>query len=325
MNRGDPKNWKEAINQFLFNAKNPSKSRKIFYSMISIIIFFVGVIAGAIIEYNFKINFIDKPGVYVLFGSINKDSLGYYIPIQVINSGQKVLHDVEFKVKTCYMDKFNEQSYDMIPLNNHGDYQLRDRKTFEEIQKKWCYPDINFSFFNCDIKVYILNSTDLYIPPQNCSVYMCDLCAFQGIVNSSDLKEPKVFSSSIFSPRKIEMSVMPDIILNVNISELEPFPQVGFNFFSGKELCILEGNCTVSKINDDSILLYLPSLPVNITLNPKQYRSINFSVNYANFGKIVLEEVERGRANISCKSNNSNVCPKEILPENIKQDNLRII
>ncbi|MCF7861833.1 hypothetical protein K9M79_06325 [Candidatus Woesearchaeota archaeon] len=314
MARGDPNTVTEALSQQAFNTKKPSKKRVFYYTIAAILLFVFGAIAGVIVQHNFKIIFLDKPGTYVSFDFIQKDSIGYFFPIQVINTGEKVLHNVSLLTKTCYMEDYHLEKYDEIYPGNFEEFQLRDRTTVQEFQKKWCYPDINFSFSNCDVDIFVLNTTHLYIPPQNCSIYICDICSFQANVDANEFFESKNFSESVFSPRRIDLKITPEDTKIRNISNLNSFPEVGVNFFSGREMCVLEGNCSIAEMNEGSILFDLPKLPVELQLHPKEYNVINFSIDYVNMGAIISEEFKRKRINISirCYANSPDQCPKEI-------------
>jgi len=101
-----------------------------------------------------------------------------------------------------------------------------------------------------------------------------------------------MFTSRFFVPKEIKLKVISSQTqFNVNTSNLEKYSSpIGINFVSGRERCVWEeGNCTIGKMQEIPLkyyllnyYLYLPILPIEMTLSPKEpYMPINLSIDYA--------------------------------------------
>ena len=278
---------KEEFKRHITGTKTPDKGRLAWKVIFILVAWIITLIASG--YFGYYINEINKkPDIFLTFGALDKDLINYFFPVILINSGQKDLTNISLKIKTCYMDNYRQYSYtEMVPSQKEL-IKFRDDKTFEIMEKKKCGLDYNFSLSGCEIEVFILNETNLYVPPMNCSIYLCDFCEYKSFIKVDEIQETKEFSGRFFSPREIKLTITPQELVDVNISNLKPFSPVRINFFTTGEMCVWDGTCSISQLEPYSIEDFLPRLPVYVTLNPiEPYKSINVSVNYLNLSSIL--------------------------------------
>ena len=275
----------EQFFKYFTGTKTPDTRRLIEAIIIALIIFILGFLGNIALT---KL-LLEKSDAFVSFESLDKDEIGYFFPVNLINSGQKDLTNVELNLKTCYMDKSKLYGpYDKIVKTDNKPIKFRDQESFNLLQKKRCDPDLNFSFTNCEIVVYKLNDTDLYAPPQICSVYICDICNLTANLTAEQFSQSQMFYSRFYGPKEIRLNITPETLLDVNVYNLEKYSPVKLSWFNEREFCIWEGNCSIGKIKQLPAKYFLPELPVYMTLNPnKPYNQINLTVTYLDLDSLL--------------------------------------
>jgi len=263
--------------RYLTGTKKPTRLRL----CLTIIFILLGLLASGVFGFYLHLYLSDlskQPDLFASVGVLDKDEISYFFPITLINSGQKELSNVMFSFQNCYMEKPMNYKYDLMIPSQIEPIKFRDKKTMDIITKKACMPEYNFSVNDCDVKVYKLNDTNVYVPPMNCSVYICDFCYYSLRVGSDQMNEYKNFSGRFFAPKEIRLKVAPKTILNVSVDSLEEYSPVSFNFFNWKEICMWDGTCSVYELPDYATV---PVFPMDITLNPKDpYQTINITIDY---------------------------------------------
>lgn len=219
-----------------------------------------------------------KADIFVSMNPLDKDEIGFYYPISIINSGQKELSNVVVRVRTCYMDpgQYKENIFGTMIVGQREDTKFRETKTIETVTKKSCFPEYNLSkIVGCTIDVYKLDDKNLYIPPMNCSFFICDFCDIT-VIASADQLGYKRFNGTFFAPIEIKGQIVPPEILNVSIGELELFSPITLTLIGGKEICIWEETCSVRRLPTD---VSIPKGPYEILLKPKEgFLSYNFTI-----------------------------------------------
>lgn len=235
----------------------------------------------------------EKADVTAIQEPLTKDNFDLHFPVSIINTGDKPLSDVQTKVRTCYMNDYKELP--TIPILEKGavtSLKFSERKTMSMITKKLCLVEYNFSFNNCQIETYILNSTTLYTPETTCSVYICDFCPYSIKINSSDLEEEKQIEGWFVSPKEIKLKLTPkNSYPDVDVNKLSKFSPIGFNLFVPFELCLYNETCPFysisNKVKNKESALYSHLLqqlyPFNVTFvappNEELYNYSNVTVH----------------------------------------------
>jgi len=157
--------WEQFL-KYVTGTKSPSRERLIGTFIVAVVIFILGFIGQVVLT---KI-FLERADVFVSFGPLDKDEINYFFPVNIVNSGQKDLTKVDVSLKTCSGSRSTNIVFDKLVKTQNELIKFRDQTTFDLVTKMPCDPNLNFSFTNCNIEVYKLNDTNLYIPPTNCSV-----------------------------------------------------------------------------------------------------------------------------------------------------------
>ena len=272
---------RDQLKKHFTGTKTPSNERLRDAVIVFLIIFFLGTLVGFGTRLWITKNFLEKSNADFTLGAFDKDSMGYYFPLKITNSGQKDLIDTYLTFQNCYMDKPREYKIEKLIPTNFEIFKLRDQKTISLFTKKPCNADINFSMEDCKIRSYKINSTHLYVPTQYCSIYMCDFCEYKARIKSAVLKDEKIFDKLLYGPKEIKLKVTPNNLIEIGdripIKELYP---IGINFFNEQELCIWDGDCFV---HDLKFGPYLPKLPIYFNICPKENLTcMNVSINYLN-------------------------------------------
>lgn len=261
-----------------------------------VLLFLIGTIVGIIITDSYH-NITAKADVFAYFKPLTTDNLGNYFPIEIINTGDKPLKNVDIKIKTCYMDEYKTlQTVPLIDTDNIGTHRFWNEKTISMVSKKLCLKEYNFSFHNCEIYSYIVNSTTLYVPETNCSIFFCDFCPYTIKVRSDEIEDEKEFTDWFISPKEVRFTIKPGTYLSeINVSNLERFSSpLGFNIFTPLELCLYNESCPFtsisSTIRDKENYLYkyllhnLYPFDIEAVVPPNKevynYSNINFSIMY---------------------------------------------
>lgn len=251
--------------------------------------------------------------IHASFGQLSKDNFGLFFPVILTNSGTLDLNNVDIKVKTCDMENF-EQLPPIKFLSKEGGIQTErfsEKNTLSAIPQKLCDPQYNFSLKNCQIDTYIINSTNLYTPEKNCSIFFCDYCQYEIKIKSPELKNEKIDSGWFISTKEVKLSIKPEKTYpEINASNLKYFSSIGFNFFSGMELCLYDINCpfyefskneTGAKSSFYTYLLteFMPlNLSMSITPNRTIYHYNNVTV-FISFTKAQEQEIIENALNVS--------------------------
>ena len=259
----------------------------------------------------------EKPDVTAVLEPLAKDEFGLNFPIKIINIGDKPLNELSSRIKNCYMDDY-KQLQTIILMEKRASSSLRfsERQTMSTITKKLCLPEYNFSFNNCEVEFYILNSTTLYTPESNCSVYFCDFCAYSIKIKSKEMEKEKEISGWFIAPKEIKLRIIPkDNYPDIDINKLSKFSPVGFNLFSSFELCLYNETCpfynTSNRIENKESALYsyllqqLYPLNLTVTMPPNKkgynYNNITFYITYT---KEQEKEIFENAFNISLRGYN---------------------
>ena len=268
------------------------KKEKIRENLGKILWIIIGILLGILLTEGYHYVTATSDAVAFL-EPLTNDDYGAYFPVKVINTGDKTLNQNQVEVKTCYMDYYKQIG--IIPKLKKGtDITLRfsEEKTMSLIPKKQCLKGYNFSFHDCEINAYIINSTNLYVPQGECSIYLCDFCSYSIKIKSDDLKEEKIFTYWFMAPKEIKMSIKPKVQLsNINITNLKKFSSlVGFNLLTPLERCLYNESCPFMEISstiEDKetylykfLLHYLYPFNISVTVPPKRelYNYGNFTI-----------------------------------------------
>ena len=145
--------------------------------------------------------------------------------------------------------------------------------------KKACGPAENITGEGCKIQVVRINETQHYIPPQNCSIYLCDFISYNATVDAKDFE--KNFEGRFYAPREIPLKVTPDEVLDIaNQTVSNAFP-IEFSDYSGQELLIHEGILFPHNLEYGP---FLPLLPDKFQIFLKnESKPLNITVDYLYF------------------------------------------
>lgn len=221
--------------------------------------------------------------VEFMLGPMDKDGMGYYFPLKIINSGGRDLEDICIRFQNDYMGHYMEYHIPKLIPTQLEVIKLRDKNTILAHTKKTCGPDEEFSTQGLKIQILIINGTNPYVPPQNGSVYLCDFIRYNAIIYSKDFE--KKFEGRFYAPKEIRLKVTPDEVLDISnnqsfITELDP---VGIYFFDKQELSIYNRTSFSHNLKYGP---YLPKLPFKMHISFKEYSdSVNITVDYFDFPK----------------------------------------
>jgi len=237
-----------------------------------------------------------KPDVSAVLEPFTRDDYGAFFPVKIINTGDKTLTNLHIYIKTCYMHDFKELN--TIPeLKKRASENLRfwDEKTISMLPKKLCLTEYNFSFNDCYVEFYILNSTSLSPVESECSIYLCDFCPYTIKITSNEFKEEKIFTHWFIAPKEIKMAIKNPKKHQIDKSNLSKFStSIAFNLFTSIEFCLYDANCSFmnfsSTIEDKEYGLYrylfhnMYPLNISVTNQPNttkyNFSNVTFLVGY---------------------------------------------
>jgi hypothetical protein len=193
------------------------KKLKELLTISGIILFILGAIVGSVIGFyvNSYLTEIHKVSdVDFTLGAFDRDESGYYLPLKVTNSGDKDLEDIRVRYQNEYMEHYMEFYIPKLIPTQKETLKLRDEDTISMYTRKPCGPDENITSEGCKIQVVRINEAKHYIPPQNCSFYLCDFISYSATVNATDFE--KKFDGKFYAPREIPLKVTPDEPLDIS-------------------------------------------------------------------------------------------------------------
>ncbi|GBE18189.1 hypothetical protein BMS3Abin16_00781 [archaeon BMS3Abin16] len=248
----------------LTGTKTPSNERlsfAMFFWIISMILAaFLGHYIGGYLDEQSK-----RPDIDFQMGTFDKDDLGFYFPLKISNIGEKPLHDIKISYQNCYME--NERVYESssLPISNTEIFKLRDEKTNKYYLKKPLNPDLPLNVSFCLIRSYVYNSSALYVPDQNCSIFFGGLCEYKAEITSDEIN--KTFSQKFFSPFEVAYKIDSNNEIEVkNKSLLEETSPIEFVSFTPYELEALEKG----EIPKNSVK-FSPTQPMNLIAESEKY------------------------------------------------------
>lgn len=257
------------------------------FTVSGIIIFVVGSVVGSVIGFcvDSRLTEIHKVSdVEFMLGPMDKDGMGYYFPLKIINSGGRDLEDIRIRFQNDYMEHYTEYHILKLIPTQLEVIKLRDKSTILMHTKKTCGPNEEFSTQGLKIQILTINGTNPYVPPQNGSVYLCDFIRYNAIVCSKDFK--KKFEGRFYAPKEIRLKVTPDEVLDIsnsNQSFITELDSVEIYFFDKQELSIYNRTSFPHNLKYGPCL---PKLPFKMHISFKEYSdSVNITVDYFDFPK----------------------------------------
>lgn len=223
----------KAFWRYVSGRQDPSNKRKLTSIVVMIILLLIaGYIGTKIDDWNAK-----KDANIQLEPYVKNNS---YVPIQITN-GAKPLKNVQLKIKTCHMEKFEySPKYNLIehePIT----YPLEDKNTLfalNNIHSK-CNPEEKLSPTHCWIKTYVVNGKT-YAPPQECVNYYCDYCEYEAVLEAEEFS--KSFNGSFYSPietKRYELKITPSDGKIKDISNASEFSDIKISFFTSYDQCVV--------------------------------------------------------------------------------------
>lgn len=186
-----------------------------------------------------------KPEANVVFHPFIEE--GKYLPIEIEN-GPKSLHNINLKIKTCYMDTYKEYTIPNLIAGQDYPVHLTDEDTVFALDKVFkseefiCNPKNVSASVQCYIQPYVVKGK-LYVPEQECKKYRCGYCPYEMIFSSDEFSDN--FSSLFPGPVEVstyKLMITPNNPVQVGEEYMEPFSPVGISLFSPYDLCMLESN-----------------------------------------------------------------------------------
>ncbi len=263
----------------LTGTKSPSNERLFIQTIIYVIFIILGGIAGHYID-DYLEEQSKRPDIDFQMGTFDKDDLGFYFPLKISNIGEKPVHNIKLSYQNCYMENERQYESSSLPISNTESFKLRDEKTNEYYLKKPLNPALPLNI-SCLIRTYVYNSSVLYVPDQNCSIFFGGLCEYNAKITSDKIN--KSFSYTFFSP--FEASYRVDSHNKIDIKDqrlLEEISPIGISIFTPYELKVLEkGEISKNTVN------FSPTKPVNLIVNHKTYGPpLNVTVTFAGLIRI---------------------------------------
>ena len=206
-------------------------------------------------------NKITDVSIIPINGYLEQDMAGYYLPVHIINSGERDLHNLSVGIKTCQMVDFEDYPIDLLTFNEGSrKIKFENKKVIDVLLKKGCEKRHSISG-GCEIKAFI-EDNQIKSVFSECEMFSCGKCSYEIKISANELKEGKMIEGSFFSPRPNKFQVLPKNQVN-NLSNAKPYLPITINIFGNNELCIKgikEDSCDI--IEED----YLFDKPFDIKM-----------------------------------------------------------
>lgn len=217
--------------------------------------------------------------VEFMLGPLDKDGMGYYFPLKIINSGGRDLEDIRIRFQNDYMDHYMEYHIPKLIPTQLEVIKLRDKSTILMHTKKTCGPDEEIKTEGFKIQVLRINETIPYIPPQTGSIYLCDFISYNATVLAKNFE--KKIEGRFYAPRKIPLKFTPDEILDIRNQNVSIDSPIELSDYSGQELAIYNKTSFSHNLECGP---YLPCLPCELSISFKNYSNpVNITIDYLEF------------------------------------------
>ncbi len=242
-----------------------------------VMIFVIGIVLGFIAN-NMLVESAKTFSLDATFMPLDKNEKGFYYPVKIFNVGDKDIRNADLEITTCQTQYPFRESIQVFPNKQDITYNFRDGRTELLASKRTCSQGPAPDDYNCEIQILkFKDSNKLYVPKQTCQTYLCQPCNYRISINSNEFS--KIINGSLYFPYMLStLEINPDQEA-INESLLENFEKIGLNIFSATELCVWDGNCTLSQAVQ-MIDYNIPDQKFILTLSPKKFTALNVSLFY---------------------------------------------